>query len=60
MVGEFLREFEKRNGSVTCAGLLRYNLSDPDQAAEMKKKKAVMARCPAFVSDAVEIVERLV
>jgi len=28
VVAEFLREFEKRNGSVTCTGLLGDNLSD--------------------------------
>jgi C_GCAxxG_C_C family probable redox protein len=60
VVTEFLREFEKRNGSVTCTGLLGSNLSDPQQVTEVKKRKVVMARCPAFVRDAVEIVERLV
>ena len=60
VVSEFLREFEKRNGSVTCTGLLGYNLSDTEQVAEVKKRKVVMARCPAFVRDAVVIVEKLV
>jgi hypothetical protein len=41
-------------------GLLEYNLSDPQQVAEAKKNKVVMARCPVFVWDAVELVETLV
>ena len=60
VVGEFLKQFEHRNGSVECTGLLRYNLSDPQQVTEAKKNKVVMARCPAFVRDAVELVETLV
>jgi len=60
VVREFLREFKKRNGSVDCTGLLGYDLSDPQQVAEVKKNKVVMARCPAFVRDAVKLVEILV
>ncbi len=60
VVGEFLQEFEKHNGSVTCTGLLGYNLSDPQQVAEAKKRNLMIARCPEFVRDAVEIVEKLV
>jgi len=60
VVAKFIREFKKSNGSVTCTGLLGYNLSDTEQAAEVKKRKVVMARCPAFVRNAVEIVEKLV
>ncbi|MGD0327134.1 MAG: C-GCAxxG-C-C family protein [Halobacteriota archaeon] len=60
VVGEFLRQFETRNSSVTCTGLLGYNLSDPEQVAEVKKNKVVMARCPAFVRDAVKLVEKVV
>ncbi len=58
VVGEFLKQFKQRNGSVECTGLLGYNLSDPHQVAEAKKNKVVMARRPAFVRDAVEIVEK--
>lgn len=60
VVGEFLRQFKQLNGSVACTGLLGYNLSDPGQIAEVKKNKVVMARCPAFVRDAVELVETLI
>ncbi|MFZ0925607.1 MAG: C-GCAxxG-C-C family protein [Halobacteriota archaeon] len=60
VVREFLREFKSRHGSVACTGLLGYNLSDPQQVAEVKKNKVVMARCPAFVRDAVKLVEKVV
>ena len=60
VVGEFLKEFKARHGSIACTGLLGYNLSDPQQVAEVKKNKVVMARCPAFVRDAVKLVEKAV
>ena len=60
VVGKFLQEFQTRNGSVTCTGLLGYNLSDPHQAAEAKKNKVVPARCPGFVWDTVKLVEKVV
>lgn len=60
VVNEFLREFETSHGSVACTGLLGYNLSDPQQVAEVKKNKVVMARCPALVRDAVRLVEKVV
>jgi C_GCAxxG_C_C family probable redox protein len=60
VVREFLREFKVRHGSVACTGLLGNNLSDPQQVLEVKKNKVVMARCPAFVRDAVKLVEKVV
>jgi hypothetical protein len=60
VVGKFLQEFKARNRSVTCTGLLGYNLSDPQHVAEAKKNKVVPARCPEFVRDAVKLVEKAV
>ena len=60
VVGEFLKEFKRRHGTASCTGLLRHNLCYPPQVDEARKKKVVMARCPAFVRDAVDIVENLV
>lgn len=59
VVGEFLQEFKTRHGSVACTDLLGYNLSDPQQFAEAKTHKVVKERCPAFVREAVEIIETL-
>jgi C_GCAxxG_C_C family probable redox protein len=60
VVGEFLKQFKQRSGLLECTDLLGYNLSDQQQVAEAKKNKVVMARCPAFVRDAVELVEKLI
>ncbi len=59
VVGEFIREFVKRNGTVNCTGLLGYNLSDPRQAAEARERKIMAARCPWLIRDAVEILDAL-
>lgn len=60
VVGEFIKEFTKRNEGLNCTGLLGYNLSGPLQAAEAKEQKVMPARCPGFIQDAVEILETLV
>ena len=59
VVGEFIREFTKRNGAIDCTDLLGYNLSDPHQAAEAKECKVMPARCPGFIRDAVAILQTL-
>lgn len=59
VIGEFIREFTKRNGTVSCTALLGYNLSDPHQLTEAHQSGVVPARCPGFVRDAVEILPTL-
>ena len=59
VVGEFLREFKARHGSLACTDLLGYNLSDLQQFSDAKTHKVAMERCPAFIRDAVEFVETL-
>jgi C_GCAxxG_C_C family probable redox protein len=60
-VKKFLRQFaEYHNGETSCTGLLSYNLSDPAQFAAAKEQQVVQERCPVFVRDAVELVEKLV
>jgi C_GCAxxG_C_C family probable redox protein len=60
VVKDFLRQFAQRHGGkTTCTGLLGYNLSDPTQFAEAKQMKVTQAKCPGFVRDAVELVEKL-
>jgi C_GCAxxG_C_C family probable redox protein len=60
VVAKFLREFKTLHGSVACTDLLGYNLSDAQQVAEAKTHKVAMERCPAFVRDAVKLVEKVV
>lgn len=59
VVNEFIKKFKQRNGTVSCTALLGYNLSDPDQRTEAHDSGVVPERCPGFVRDAVEILERL-
>jgi C_GCAxxG_C_C family probable redox protein len=58
VVGEFLQEFKTHHGSLACTDLLGYNLSDQKQFAAAKTHKEAMERCPAFIRDAVELVEK--
>jgi len=60
VVAEFLQQFKKLHGSVACTDLLGYNLSDPQQFAQAKTHKVAMEKCPAFVRDAVNLVEKVV
>ena len=60
VVAEFLREFKTLHGSVACTDLLGYNLLDPQQVAEAKTHKVATERCPAFIRDAVKLVEKVV
>ena len=60
VVQEFLRQFAQcHSGKTTCTELLGYNLSDPTQFAEAKQMNVTQAKCPNFVRDAVELVEKL-
>ncbi len=59
VVNEFIREFTKRNGTISCTTLLGYNLSIPSQRAEAHESGVVPQRCPGFVRDSVEIIESL-
>jgi C_GCAxxG_C_C family probable redox protein len=59
VVHEFVEGFKTRHGSVACTDLIGYNLSDPQQYAEAKTRRAATERCPAFVRDAVTLVEKV-
>jgi C_GCAxxG_C_C family probable redox protein len=59
-VEEFIRDFTQRNNAVAYTALLGYNLSDPHQYAEAKELKVFPARCPGFVREAVELVEKVI
>ena len=56
---EFMGEFTKRNGSVNCAELLGYNLNNQDEYDEAAKANLFRTRCPAYVRDAADILERI-
>jgi len=56
-VQEFCREFEEKHGTLTCRGLLGYDISTPEGCDQIEHEGLIHSRCPAFVSDAVKIVE---
>jgi len=60
VVAEFLWDFKTLHGSVACTDLLGYNLSDPKQFADAKTHQVAKELCPAFVRDAVKLVEKVV
>ena len=60
MVGEFVQKFKALHSSVACTDLLGYNLSDPQQYADAKAHKVAKEKCPAFIRDAVELVETMI
>ncbi len=55
----FLREFASRHNSIKCRDLLGCDIATPDQRARAKTAGLFDTICPAFVRDAVAIVETL-
>lgn len=56
---QFMRAFEKRNGSLICSELLGCNISTPEGLTEARREKLFSSRCPKLVRDAVEIVQNM-
>jgi len=56
----FLQEFALRHKSTRCRDLLGRDISTPEMRARAKADGLFETLCPAFVRDAVQIVERLV
>jgi hypothetical protein len=58
-VREFIQEFTARNGSVNCTELLGYNLSNPEEYEKARRAGLFTTKCPGFVRDAAEILDRI-
>lgn len=56
---EFNRWFLNKHGSLSCSGLLGYNLADPIQLTKAREAGLFTSKCPVFVGDATAIVEEL-
>jgi len=57
---EFFKEFEKRNGSVTCKDLLQgLDMNNPVDRKKIEESGLLQTSCVKYVRDAVEIVEIL-
>lgn len=59
LVRQFMQEFTKKNGSVCCTDLLGYDLSDPEAYAAAKESGLFTTKCPGYVRDAADILERI-
>lgn len=59
LVRQFIHEVTEKNGSVNCSVLLGYDLSDMQAYAAAKDSGLFVTRCPVFVRDAADILERI-
>jgi C_GCAxxG_C_C family probable redox protein len=55
----FLNEFTEKNGSVNCSELLGYNLSNQEEYDAAAKEKLFNTKCPEYVRDAADILEKI-
>ncbi len=54
-VQRYIQRFKSTHGSIQCANLLGYDLSDPQQLQAVREKKLFDRLCPELVSDAAQI-----
>jgi C_GCAxxG_C_C family probable redox protein len=59
IVREFVKRFKSLNGSIVCKDLLGYDLDKPEELEEVEEKQICETRCPKFVQNSVEILEKL-
>ena len=59
LVQSFLAEFEARHGSTSCRELIGCDISTPEGYFEAQSLDLFQTRCPAYVEDAVEILEAM-
>ena len=58
-VGEFMKRFKSRHGSLLCRELLGYDLSNPEERTTASEKGLFTTLCPQFVKDTAEILEEI-
>ena len=58
-VRQFINEFTEKNGSISCTGLLGYDLSDSDEYEQARAENLFRTKCPQYVRDAALILERM-
>ncbi len=56
---KFLYEFTQKNGSIYCTALLGYNLQDQEEYNAAAKANLFRTKCPEYVKDAADILERI-
>lgn len=58
-VQEFVAGFRAAQGSVSCTGLLGYDLGNPDESALARQDGVVRRVCPGLVRAAAELLEEM-
>lgn len=58
-VQEFVAAFTAAQGSVSCTGLLGYNVGNPDEFAAARQAGVVRRVCPGMVRAAAELLEEM-
>ncbi|GMO51107.1 MAG: C-GCAxxG-C-C family protein [Treponemataceae bacterium] len=56
-VKDFTRKFKAEFGTIYCARLIKYNLSDDEELRKARESGVIKKTCPAFVRRAVSMVE---
>jgi len=56
---EFVARFVRRNGTVSCTGLLGCDISTDEGLARAREQNLTRTLCPCYVKDAVEILEEV-
>lgn len=59
-VQEFIAQFQDRNGSIICSELLDCDISTPEGLQSAHDAQLFNTRCPKFVSDAAEILSKII
>lgn len=58
-VKNYTDRFKREHGSIKCADLIKYDLSDPEQLAAARKAGVFQSVCPKLIESSVRIVESL-
>jgi C_GCAxxG_C_C family probable redox protein len=58
-VQEFGREFKARNKFIACRDLLDFDISTKSGMKEAREKGIFKAKCPGFVRDAADILDKM-
>jgi C_GCAxxG_C_C family probable redox protein len=56
---QFVAEFRRRNGAITCRELLGIDVFDRVQWEAGQRRRIFATRCPGFIRDAITILEEL-
>lgn len=59
IVQDFISKFKKRNGTINCSELIKYDLGDEQQLNAAWQTDIFKTMCPKYVDDAVTLLESI-